>query len=252
MLPTASGRWILVYKGCKHSLGANIPFAAKSFLWRQFCRGARLVGVFRRRSAFRLAGTRSTQGCVEQATCWLGRSVALPVPNLSDASFGELEWLHPLLQRFAAMSAPDTICGGAPFRALRLPLNAQFDVLSGLKDQLILLLARIGRSTAQAVPYRGSVVANRKSRLRPVAYHRWSNRANAGQCPVCAARDAQSRDDIGAAVPSGFLLSVSRRGKRRRFQSATDEPPCSRVSLRRQPMRWSPSCGGRIPRLSGH
>src|SRR5260370_32741098 len=27
---------------CKHSLGANIPFAAKSFLWRQLCRSARL------------------------------------------------------------------------------------------------------------------------------------------------------------------------------------------------------------------
>src|SRR5258706_10122920 len=27
---------------CKHSLGANIPFAAMSFLWRQLCRSARL------------------------------------------------------------------------------------------------------------------------------------------------------------------------------------------------------------------
>lgn len=93
MLPTASGRWILVYEGCKHSVGANIPFTAKSFLRRPFCGGARLVGALHRRSAFRFTDTRSTQGCVEQATCWLGRSVALPIPNLSDASFDELEWL---------------------------------------------------------------------------------------------------------------------------------------------------------------
>jgi len=86
---------------------------------------------------------------------------------------------HPLLQRFAAMSGPNTICGGAPFRTLRLPLNAQFDAQSGLQDQLILLLARIGGSTAQAVPDRGIVAANRNSRLRPIAYHHWSNRANA-------------------------------------------------------------------------
>src|SRR5690349_17875832 len=114
---------------------------------------------------------------------------------------------HPLLQRFAAMSGPNTICGGAPLRTLRLPLNAQFDAQSGLQDQLILLLARISGSTAQAVPDRGIVAANRNSRLRPIAYHHWSNRANADQCPVCAARDARSRDDIAAAVPSGFLLS---------------------------------------------
>src|SRR5258708_27926347 len=51
------------------------------------------VGVLRRRSPLRFADTRSTQGCGKHATCWLGRSVALPIPNLPDASSDELGWL---------------------------------------------------------------------------------------------------------------------------------------------------------------
>jgi hypothetical protein len=51
------------------------------------------VGVLRRRSPLRFANTRSTQGYVKHATYGLGRSVALPIPNLPDASSDELGWL---------------------------------------------------------------------------------------------------------------------------------------------------------------
>src|SRR5258708_39110145 len=62
---------------CKHSLGANIPFAAMSFFVASTMPQRQAVGVLRRRSPLRFADTRSTQGCGKHATCWLGRSVCL-------------------------------------------------------------------------------------------------------------------------------------------------------------------------------
>jgi hypothetical protein len=41
----------------------------------------------------RFVDIRSTQGCVKHATCWPGRSVALPISNLPDASSDEIGWL---------------------------------------------------------------------------------------------------------------------------------------------------------------
>src|SRR5260370_26363555 len=92
MLPTASGRWILVYEGA-NTVSEQTFHSLQSFFMASTMPQRQAVGVLRRRSRSRFADTRSTQGCVKHATCWLGRSVALPIPNLPDASSDELGWL---------------------------------------------------------------------------------------------------------------------------------------------------------------
>jgi hypothetical protein len=71
----------------KHSVRCKVFFMASTMPQRQ------AVDVLRRRSPLRFADIRSTQDRVKHATCWLGRSVALPIPNLPDASSDELGWM---------------------------------------------------------------------------------------------------------------------------------------------------------------
>ncbi len=89
-LQAGAGFWctkVQTQSRSKHSIRCNVFFMASTLPQRQ------AVGVLRRRSPFRFADTRSTQGCVRHATCWLGRFVALPIPNLPVASSDELGWL---------------------------------------------------------------------------------------------------------------------------------------------------------------
>src|SRR5258706_15622542 len=75
---------------CKHSLGANIPFAAMSFLWRQLCRSARL-SVYSEEGArcdSRIHARRKVVVSMLPAG-WVA-PFALPIPNLPDASSDEL------------------------------------------------------------------------------------------------------------------------------------------------------------------
>src|SRR5258708_39110146 len=93
MLPTASGRWILVYEGANTVSEQTFHSLQCLFLWRQLCRSARL-SVYSEEGArcdSRIHARRKVVVSMLPAG-WVA-PFALPIPNLPDASSDELGWL---------------------------------------------------------------------------------------------------------------------------------------------------------------